>query len=109
MKRTRVLLLGWEFPPVINGGLGVACHGLAKALASQVELQVLVPEADPEAHYEGFELRGLNQLSLDDLVAVEKSYQYESFAQVEYIPLSLDPYSNEESVLEGSMIGSKVD
>ncbi|MFP6897290.1 MAG: glycosyltransferase family 4 protein [Roseibacillus sp.] len=107
MKRTRVLMLGWEFPPVINGGLGVACHGLAKALASQVELQVLVPKADPEAHYEGFELRGLNQLSLDDLVAVEKSYQYESFAQVEYIPLSLDPYSNEESVLEGLVIGSK--
>ena len=30
----RVLMLGWEFPPVISGGLGVACHGLTKALAA---------------------------------------------------------------------------
>jgi len=26
-------MLGWEFPPVINGGLGVACHDLCIALA----------------------------------------------------------------------------
>jgi glycogen(starch) synthase len=28
----RILMLGWEFPPFIAGGLGVACHGLTKAL-----------------------------------------------------------------------------
>lgn len=28
----RVLMLGWEFPPFIAGGLGVACFGLTKAL-----------------------------------------------------------------------------
>ena len=33
MKRLRVLKLGWEFPPLVNGGLGIACHGLARALA----------------------------------------------------------------------------
>jgi glycosyltransferase involved in cell wall biosynthesis len=27
-----VLVLGWEFPPFIAGGLGTACHGLTKAL-----------------------------------------------------------------------------
>lgn len=25
-------MLGWEFPPVVSGGLGVACYGLSKAL-----------------------------------------------------------------------------
>ena len=25
-------MLGWEFPPIVSGGLGVACYGLAKAL-----------------------------------------------------------------------------
>ncbi len=29
----RVLMLGWEFPPFITGGLGTACYGLTKALA----------------------------------------------------------------------------
>ena len=28
----QVLMLGWEFPPFIAGGLGTACHGLTKAL-----------------------------------------------------------------------------
>ncbi|MGN6368043.1 MAG: glycosyltransferase [Phycisphaerae bacterium] len=27
-------MLGWEFPPIVSGGLGVACYGLAKALNS---------------------------------------------------------------------------
>lgn len=28
----RVLMLGWEFPPFISGGLGTACFGLTRAL-----------------------------------------------------------------------------
>lgn len=30
-----VLMLGWEFPPFIAGGLGTACHGLTKAMDRQ--------------------------------------------------------------------------
>lgn len=30
----RVLMYGWEFPPHISGGLGVACYGLTKALST---------------------------------------------------------------------------
>ena len=30
--RTRTLMLGWEFPPYISGGLGTACYGLTKAM-----------------------------------------------------------------------------
>jgi len=29
----KVLMLGWEFPPFISGGLGTACHGLTGALS----------------------------------------------------------------------------
>jgi hypothetical protein len=28
----KTLMLGWEFPPYISGGLGTACYGLTKAL-----------------------------------------------------------------------------
>ena len=31
----RVLMLGWEFPPLITGGLGTACAGLTRALVDQ--------------------------------------------------------------------------
>jgi len=36
----RVLMLGWEFPPFISGGLGTACLGLTKAMKG-VGLDVL--------------------------------------------------------------------
>jgi hypothetical protein len=29
----KVLMLGWEFPPFITGGLGTACFGLTKAMS----------------------------------------------------------------------------
>ena len=92
MKRLRVLKLGWEFPPLINGGLGVACLGLSKALAKHVDLTVIVPKSAPDTSFEGFDVRGLNQLSIDQLKTVEGKYRYESFAQVRNVPIFLDPY-----------------
>ncbi|MFT3684323.1 MAG: glycosyltransferase [Phycisphaerales bacterium] len=31
----RIVMLGWEFPPYISGGLGTACEGLTRALDKQ--------------------------------------------------------------------------
>ena len=42
----RVLMLGWEFPPFISGGLGTACHGLTRALARRdMEILFVLPTA----------------------------------------------------------------
>lgn len=42
----RILMLGWEFPPFISGGLGTACHGLTKALDKQGhEVIFVLPKA----------------------------------------------------------------
>jgi glycogen(starch) synthase len=94
MKRLRVLKLGWEFPPLINGGLGVACLGLSRALAKHVDLTVLVPKASPGAAFDGFNLRGLNELTVEELEKVEERYRYESFAHVRNIPVELNPYDD---------------
>jgi glycosyltransferase involved in cell wall biosynthesis len=41
----KVFMLGWEFPPMVSGGLGVACYGLAKALNSQsVDVLFVLPK-----------------------------------------------------------------
>ncbi|MEM9066240.1 MAG: glycosyltransferase [Planctomycetota bacterium] len=51
----RILMLGWEFPPFIAGGLGTACHGLTKALDRQGhEVIFLLPRAidNGESHVE---------------------------------------------------------
>lgn len=38
-------MFGWEFPPHNSGGLGVACYGLARALANQnVEIIFVLPK-----------------------------------------------------------------
>lgn len=51
MDRLRVLMLGWEFPPKITGGLGVACAGLAGALRGKVDLELVLPEGDTGEPY----------------------------------------------------------
>jgi len=41
----KILMLGWEYPPHISGGLGTACEGLTTALAARgVEIDFLVPK-----------------------------------------------------------------
>ena len=47
----RVLMLGWEFPPFITGGLGTACHGLTRALsAAGADVTFVLPRSvDPSA------------------------------------------------------------
>ncbi len=40
----RVLVLGWEFPPHISGGLGTACQGLVEGLVSNgADVTVVLP------------------------------------------------------------------
>jgi len=40
----RVLMLGWEFPPHISGGLGTACAGIARGLvAAGVDVTFFLP------------------------------------------------------------------
>ncbi|MFT4343692.1 MAG: glycosyltransferase family 4 protein [Candidatus Woesearchaeota archaeon] len=41
----RVLMFGWEFPPLASGGLGTACYGLARGLRTHgVKLTFVMPK-----------------------------------------------------------------
>lgn len=62
VQKPKVVMLGWEFPPFINGGLGVACHHLAKALSPYCQLRMIVPKTNLSERPEEFEVFGLNQL-----------------------------------------------
>jgi len=50
ISKMRVLMLGWEFPPHLSGGLGTACLGLTRALANlSTEITFVLPaEASDE-------------------------------------------------------------
>jgi len=40
----KVLMFGWEFPPLSSGGLGTACYGLTKSLSGKgIEITFVLP------------------------------------------------------------------
>jgi glycogen(starch) synthase len=42
----KVLMFGWEFPPVISGGLGTACYGITEGLSQlDVDVTFVVPRS----------------------------------------------------------------
>ncbi|MFC1691262.1 glycosyltransferase family 4 protein [Nanoarchaeota archaeon] len=45
----KVLMFGWEFPPINSGGLGTACAGLSKSLVDKnIDLTFVLPYASEE-------------------------------------------------------------
>lgn len=58
-------MLGWEFPPRIAGGLGVACYGLVKGLAyHKVEVVFVMPLRTGEEPPDGYRLLGANEIPI---------------------------------------------
>jgi glycogen synthase len=56
MSLHKVLMFGWEFPPHINGGLGVACLGLTKAIAmAGDDITFVLPKVMEVATNEGID------------------------------------------------------
>ncbi|MDP2172258.1 MAG: glycosyltransferase family 4 protein [Candidatus Cloacimonadaceae bacterium] len=40
----KILMFTWEFPPLISGGLGMACYGMVKALLAQgIKIDLVLP------------------------------------------------------------------
>jgi len=87
MKPTRVLMLGWEFPPFKSGGLGTACYGLTKGLARQgVHVTFVMPVAPEGAKAEFVKLIGANQFGKN--------------IKVLQIPSTLAPYQTADQYAE---------
>lgn len=67
----RILMLGWEYPPHISGGLGTACEGLTKSLFElKVNIDFVVPKlfGDEAAdHMKLFEPSGFFRRKQDEL------------------------------------------
>jgi len=94
----KILMFTWEFPPLISGGLGMACYGMVKALlALGIKIDLVLPTK--EAVY--FPLR--QESDVDTLPAVfmdasmHRKYLNISFSslheRLEYIGISGRPES----------------
>jgi glycosyltransferase involved in cell wall biosynthesis len=61
----RVLMLGWEFPPHLSGGLGTACFGLTEGLAQNgVGVTFVMPHASGDEDQSHVEIVGANRVPL---------------------------------------------
>ena len=58
----KVLMLGWEFPPLINGGLGVACHDLSSAMSNFANITMVVPKSSLDFKTKNVNLIGINNI-----------------------------------------------
>jgi glycogen synthase len=82
----KVLMFGWELPPVISGGLGTACQGLAEGLDScGVGLRFVLPRATGAESVPGGEVLGADAVALP--------------AGIEVVPVASDlrPYEGVKS------------
>ncbi|MEO5569907.1 MAG: glycosyltransferase [Bacteroidia bacterium] len=93
-NKPKVLMLGWEFPPVINGGLGVACHDLCIAMSAHVKVTMILPKSNAEFKVQNLDLIGLNNIDARTLKTINHVGDYSSLEEVHYIDSDLDPYYN---------------
>ena len=89
-------MLGWEFPPFLTGGLGVACQGLAEALSSYADIELFLPQSEIPAGKDGLQIRGLNFFGLEgqpgELMEIPLR-PLQEFARVRNMPASVPgPY-----------------
>ncbi|MBI2650845.1 glycosyltransferase family 4 protein [Candidatus Woesearchaeota archaeon] len=81
----KVLMFGWEFPPVSSGGLGTACYGLTKGLSKKnVQVTLVLPEYPENMKAEFARIISTSMISIKKISTV------------------LSPYMNSRSYLEKS-------
>jgi glycogen(starch) synthase len=67
-------MFGWEFPPHITGGLGTACYGLTKSLASfdDIDLTFVVPKVYGDENQAGMRLIAAGEVELSNEIVREQ-------------------------------------
>src|SRR6478735_2381106 len=95
----KVLMLGWEFPPIINGGLGVACHDLSSAMSEIADITMVIPKSSPGFKMKNMNLVGINNIDPTAFQAEFGNYEKDLPFKLQTVPSDLNPYysSSEKS------------
>ncbi len=98
--KLRVLMYGWEFPPFISGGLGVACYAIVQELIKQgIDLTLVLP----------YSLSSLKRDKLNNLEShcsvLRDDYPVSSDVRLFEIEVNsnLNPYSNHKDMVNLSV------
>jgi len=85
-------MLGWEFPPAISGGLGIAFYGICKSLASKCDLDIVVPRTDKSMNIPDANLISLADLDIDTYFEEEEIRTLRKVIRKEKIQIEISPY-----------------
>jgi glycosyltransferase involved in cell wall biosynthesis len=97
--KLKILMYGWEFPPYISGGLGVACHGIVAGLAKQdAEISLILPKAFSD-------ITQKNQLTI---FGCDLSKELPLNIDIHKIDALLHPYLNENSYQQALIMAAKL-
>jgi glycosyltransferase involved in cell wall biosynthesis len=101
-------MLGWEFPPIINGGLGVACHDLSGALSELADVTMIVPKSSAGYKVKHVNLLGINNVDPSTLRNFYSGTKSDLPFKLQEVPAELNPYYMEEplAALEKNVAGT---
>lgn len=104
-NQPKVLMLGWEFPPIINGGLGVACHDLSSAMSELANITMVVPKSSPDFKMKNMNLVGINNI---DMNSIENYSANDNLPfELRTVPANLNPYYSESMSQSAKNAGAK--
>lgn len=97
MRKPKILMLGWEFPPSISGGLGVACYGLCKALAKECDIHLILPKAAPGIILPGVNIIDLSTLEIKEFFTKKELLSLTKVIKEEKVQFNISPYPSSPS------------
>lgn len=98
----KVLMLGWEFPPIINGGLGVACHDLSSAMSDLADITMVVPKSSPGFRVKNVNVMGINNVDMNSLEFPSNYHKQKPLFEMHAVPADLNPYYSESETTAAS-------
>jgi glycogen synthase len=105
----KVLMLGWEFPPLFTGGLGIATYGIVKSLQNKAKIRLIIPTVGEASELDNVTIIGLNTVTSKE-VDVEKLNFSLSFPHTEVVevPIQVSPYQYQNDILESNQLVSQL-
>lgn len=97
----KVLMLGWEFPPLFSGGLGIATYGMVKALSQKNKIRLIIPTAAASGNLNDVNIIGLNRLAKEEIDLERIKFQF-SFpnTDVHQLAVAVSPYHHINAEIE---------
>lgn len=91
MKGYKVLMFGWEYAPIVTGGLGIVCRDLSEQLIKKgLQIDFVLPKLP-------------RQIAVDDKLTIINASQYEvedKYLSISFVNAFLNPYTNTDSYQE---------